>query len=296
MTIDNRPKARRCKDIWYSWYPGDYAAKTAHLTMVEDGAYRRLLDHYYQMGGKMVANATILLRVCRAFKSQEQAALKKILAEFFIERGGLYYHERADAELEKRAQLRQKRAEAGSIGGKKKVANATSLLQSCYTQSHIRTRTEVNTDTTLSSHPDTQKPILTSGVCVNERKPPKLTIPKTITSKIERGTRWTSGQAVPPEWVEAAAERRRARGLSTADLATEAEMFANYWAARPGAGGIKLDWKATWINWALKSHGVFTNGKGRNGTVIDDHPLGNFAAIADRLARARVEGREPFDA
>lgn len=128
--IDNRMTTakRKPRNIWYAWYPGDYASKTAQLTMVEDGAYRRLLDHYYQMNGTMVANATILLRVCRAFATDEVAAVHAALATFFVERDGHYIHERADIELAKRQELREKRAAAGSKGGKQKVANATILL------------------------------------------------------------------------------------------------------------------------------------------------------------------------
>ena len=134
--IDNRLKApRKAKQIWYAWYPGDYAGKTSHLTLLEHGAYRVLLDHYYQMGGRVVANATILLRVCRAFDSAEVAAVHSVLAEFFTVRDGHYHHERADAELQKREELREKRAASGSLGGKQKVANATILLDGCYTQS-----------------------------------------------------------------------------------------------------------------------------------------------------------------
>lgn len=142
--IDNRMKAARAKPkaIWYAWFPGDYASKTAMLTLVEHGAYRVLLDHYYQMGGKVVANATDLLRVCRAFAEAEQAAVSKVLTQFFVERDGYYHHERADAELEKRAILREKRALAGSAGGKQKVANATNLLGVCQTQQQLQQHEE----------------------------------------------------------------------------------------------------------------------------------------------------------
>lgn len=142
--IDNRMKAIRAKPkaIWYAWFPGDYASKTATLTLVEHGAYRVLLDHYYQMGGSVVANATDLLRVCRAFAEAEQAAVAKVLAQFFVERDGYYHHERADAELAKRALLREKRAEAGSKGGKQKVANATNLLGVCQTQLQLQQQLE----------------------------------------------------------------------------------------------------------------------------------------------------------
>jgi uncharacterized protein YdaU (DUF1376 family) len=132
--IDNRTQKRRVKDFWYSWHPADYAVKTAHLTAVQDGIYRRLLDHYYLQHGKVLANATILLRVCRAFDAAEVAAVNDMLAEFFTVQDGYYRHDRADHELEKRALLREKRAAAGSKGGKQKVANATILLDGCQTQ------------------------------------------------------------------------------------------------------------------------------------------------------------------
>lgn len=142
--IDNRMKSVRAKPkaIWYAWFPGDYASKTATLTLVEHGAYRVLLDHYYEMHGSMVANATLLLRVCRAFDSAEIAAVHSVLAKYFVERDGYYHHERADAELAKRAMLREKRAAAGSKGGKQKVANATNLLEPlpdvCQTQQQLQ--------------------------------------------------------------------------------------------------------------------------------------------------------------
>ena len=143
--IDNRTQRRRVKDFWYSWHPADYAVKTAHLTAVQDGIYRRLLDHYYLQHGKVLANATILLRVCRAFDAAEVAAVHDMLAEFFTIRDGYYHHDRADHELEKRALLREKRALAGSKGGKQKVANATNLLASCQTQLQLQSHIEETT-------------------------------------------------------------------------------------------------------------------------------------------------------
>lgn len=62
---------------FYSWFPGDYMRDTAHLSMVEDAAYRRLLDAYY-MAEKVSANADVLLRVCRAVTDEEKAAVVKV--------------------------------------------------------------------------------------------------------------------------------------------------------------------------------------------------------------------------
>ena len=35
---------------WYSFYPGDYGRDTGHLSLIEHGAYRTLMDHYYATG------------------------------------------------------------------------------------------------------------------------------------------------------------------------------------------------------------------------------------------------------
>ncbi|AUD03456.1 DUF1376 domain-containing protein [Spirosoma pollinicola] len=39
--------SRKSDRHWYPRYPGDYARKTAHLSLTEDGAYTKLMDWYY---------------------------------------------------------------------------------------------------------------------------------------------------------------------------------------------------------------------------------------------------------
>jgi uncharacterized protein YdaU (DUF1376 family) len=112
-------------DYWYAFNSGAYAKKTATLSMIEHGAYRLLLDHYYNVGPGMEANATGLLRVCRAFAPDEQAAVQSILDKFFELRDGMYYNHKADKELDKRSKLRKIRAEAGAKGGASTRANAS---------------------------------------------------------------------------------------------------------------------------------------------------------------------------
>lgn len=33
------------------------------------------------------------------------------------------------------------------------------------------------------------------------------------------------------------------------DWGAESQVFLDYWRAKPGAAGVKLDWPATWRNW-----------------------------------------------
>ncbi len=59
------------------------------------------------------------------------------------------------------------------------------------------------------------------------------------------------GCRLPADWRPSSEDDGFAAnlGLSTA---TVADHFADYWRARPGQGGVKLDWSATWRNWCRK--------------------------------------------
>lgn len=103
---------------FYAWFPGDYARDTAHLSMVEDAAYRRLLDAYY-MTGRVSANAEVLPRVCRAITPDEQAAVLRVVAEFFEVRDGYLYHPKVEHELARSRAISGKRADAGRRGAEK---------------------------------------------------------------------------------------------------------------------------------------------------------------------------------
>ena len=63
----------------------------------------------------------------------------------------------------------------------------------------------------------------------------------TLTGK---GTRWIKEQAVPAEWI-GQAQKDHPR----LDVHQEAKKFVDYWIAKPGKDGCKLDWEATWRNW-----------------------------------------------
>ena len=99
---------------WYPHYPGDYQRDTAHLSLMEHGAYRLLLDHYYSTGGPLGSDAERLYRVCSASNQDEREAVDVILHQFFVLRDGRYHNGRADRQLvemtEKRAKLSEKRA------------------------------------------------------------------------------------------------------------------------------------------------------------------------------------------
>lgn len=109
---------------WFTFYLGDYLADTGHLSMAHHGAYLMLMTHYYSTGRPIKANAKQLLFICKANGKQDESTVMEVLEEFFILRDGLYYHERIERELQKAAELSEKRRSAGLRGGRGRKANA----------------------------------------------------------------------------------------------------------------------------------------------------------------------------
>jgi len=56
------------------------------------------------------------------------------------------------------------------------------------------------------------------------------------------------GSRLPADWKPSLEARAFAQQLGL-DVDAVADQFRDYWIARAGAGGVKLDWLATWRNW-----------------------------------------------
>lgn len=84
---------------YYERHLGDYAKDTAHLTMLEHGAYCLLLDRYYATEQGIPADQAH--RVARARSREEKAAVDAVLQEFFTLDDGVWRNGRADEEIAK---------------------------------------------------------------------------------------------------------------------------------------------------------------------------------------------------
>lgn len=98
---------------YYERHLGDYAKDTAHLSMLEHGAYTLLLDRYYATEEGIPKDQAH--RVARARSKEERAAVDAVLAEFFVLDQGIWTNRRAKEEVEKA----HKRIMASKINGRK---------------------------------------------------------------------------------------------------------------------------------------------------------------------------------
>lgn len=81
---------------YYQFHIGDYKSHTHHLSLIEDLAYRRLLDHYY-LHQSPIKQREISRQI--GMREHEQEVLT-ILEEFFVSTDQGYINPRADKEIE----------------------------------------------------------------------------------------------------------------------------------------------------------------------------------------------------
>lgn len=215
---------------WYARYAGDYMQDTAHLSLVEHGAYTLLLDQYYGSEKPLPSDMVSLYRICRAFSTDEQKAVDSVAEQYFPVNGdGLRHNRRADREIEKRNAISHKRSMAGVIGADGKWHGKRDGKCHSANMANATTTTPTSTITTTSTSLHTPLP-----PCQGE--PPPADIPA-------KRTRF-----VPPT-IEEVREycRERSKGV-------DADKWHNYYAAngwKVGRNSMK-DWKAAVRTWENK--------------------------------------------
>lgn len=101
---------------WYRFYPGDFLRDTQHLSLEEEGAYRRLIDHYMMTGRPIPDDLHRIRRILRV-SLQKTRCFLPILREFFIEKDGKLFHKKCEAELAKTLKRHEHAVAAGRAGG-----------------------------------------------------------------------------------------------------------------------------------------------------------------------------------
>lgn len=86
---------------YFEHHIGDYAAATAHLSLVEDGVYSRMLRRYYLQEGPLPTEWQAVARLVGARSDDELAAVQAVLAEFFRLADDGWHQKRADEDIAK---------------------------------------------------------------------------------------------------------------------------------------------------------------------------------------------------
>jgi uncharacterized protein YdaU (DUF1376 family) len=200
---------------YYQFNIGDYQSHTAHLSEIEDLAYRRLLDWYYLHESPIPDDIPEIARQIRMRTHTESIAI--VLQEFFELTKKGWSSIRANREI---AKMDEKSAKASASAkarwNKESDANA------------LPTQSESNaTHNTLHITQDT----------------------KHKKEKNKRGSRLALDFNFPLEWEQFCQQTRpELSPVKTFD------QFKDYWIAQAGQKGVKLDWFATWRNWVRNTN------------------------------------------
>lgn len=129
---------------FYTFNIGNYRRDAMHLTLLEHGIYRQLIDSYYLQEGPLTGDIAVLMRTHGIRSNDEREALENVLRDFFEHSEDGYRHPGCDkiiSEVMKKSEAARNSAQAR---WERKDANA------------MRTHTERNA---LAMLPKTQDPL-----------------------------------------------------------------------------------------------------------------------------------------
>lgn len=118
-------------------------------------------------------------------------------------------------------------------------------------QSSTETTTEITTEIKRDTPPASRSaPAPSADLIV--RDPAEPTETHRSRKAVEQNAR---GTRLPDDWSLSVdlGNWAMTEGLTREQVMREAETFRDYWVSKPGAGGRKSDWGATWRNWIRKS-------------------------------------------
>lgn len=141
------------EDYWYPFYPFRYQRDTMHLTAEQDGAYRRLIDHYMITKRPLPDNDMALARIAGIDATSN--AISMLRAFFKQKSDGFLYHETCERHLKEQAtrkMLNKKRAKnAAKKRWEKQDDNANSMPEAMLNDAtNTNTNTNTYSDTNVS--------------------------------------------------------------------------------------------------------------------------------------------------
>jgi len=84
---------------YFELHIGDYAEATGHLSMLEDGAYWRLMRKYYAKEKPLPADVAEVQRLAGARTKEEKLAVQAVLRDFFDLRDDGWHNKRCDEDI-----------------------------------------------------------------------------------------------------------------------------------------------------------------------------------------------------
>ena len=230
---------------FYKFHIGDYMSHTRHLSLLEDLAYRRLLDFYF-LHEQPIKHRDAARQI--GMREHEEDVLT-VLNEFFLSTDDGFVNPRANKEIE------EYKAHQGTSAYGAFIRDNQSLKSVVQKDVYIQHFTNGTLDTYIKTLRTQDVPIMsTSSIhdATNNHKP--LTINHKPIKENKRGSRLAQDWFLSKAMGDWATQER-----PDLDVRQVAEQFKDYWVAQAGQKGVKLDWDATWRNWIRNTKAVKPN-------------------------------------
>jgi len=221
---------------WFPLYPSDFIGATVGLSCQEVSVYSWMLTLYYELGPFPLERVRTY-RIVRCESDEQKRTVDFLLSEFFVMREDGWYQERAEKERVRQANLHQIAIERGK-------RSATARVTKFGTAQPGRV-----------ADPEKAFESVSKSIPKGFGKEPELTTTTTTTTKEEkikegRATRFALN-SLPNDWELFCKQER-----PDLNPATVFASFRDWWIAKPGKEGRKLDWPATWRVWVRNQRAV----------------------------------------
>lgn len=202
--------------FYYQHHIGDFIKDTSNLDDHQLAAYLRMMWIYYTEEKPFADDAEDIAFAVRS----DEKTVRLLLRHFFQKVDQHWHHNRCDREISNYHGKSEKARESANARWKNAKA--------------MRTHSERNTDAMVFDA--NQEPR------TNNQEPVIDAAPKGAA----KGKRLSSEWGLPKAWGDWTISKFN---WTENQVRTEAEKFKDFWIAKPGKDGVKLDWSATWRNW-----------------------------------------------
>ena len=245
---------------YYPHHTGDYARDTGHLTLIEHGALRLLLDRYYATEDGIPADQ--VHRLARARSKEERAAVDAVLAEFFVLDSGRWRNKRCDMEIAKyresepdRAAKRENEKERQRRSRERRKAIFDTLREHGVVPAYETSMSELQTILSRVTNTPVTQPVTRDATATQTHTHTqyKNGIPESRSNSPESPPA-VAGHSPPksqiaPDFAPDQANRATALSLKL-DLESETARFVAHFSA---TGDWRANWQAQFRKWLLDS-------------------------------------------
>lgn len=212
---------------YYQHNIGDYRKDTSHLTLLEHGIYRQLLDSYYLDEQPLTNDLAKLMRSHSVRSAEEQQSLQNVLTDFFELTENGYVHKRCEVGIAAFHGKSDKARESAKVRWAKRD-KASKQKESERNANALQTVSEGNAN---------HKPITNNQEPINKRRATVVACPPDVSNQV-----WE-------DWVQLRKSKKASVTQTVIDKAREEakkagktfEEFLKIWCLR-GSQGLEASW------------------------------------------------------